>query len=54
VLMMIARGLTTQEIGEQLGLSPNTIKSHSRALFTKLGAHNRVQALAVAQERGLI
>jgi len=54
VLLMIARGLTTQEIGEQLGLSPNTVKSHSRALFTKLGAHNRVQALAVAQERGLI
>jgi DNA-binding NarL/FixJ family response regulator len=54
VLLMIARGLTTQEIGEQLGLSPNTVKSHSRALFGKLGAHNRVQALAVAQERGLI
>ena len=54
VLVLIARGLTTHEIADQLGLSPNTVKSHSRALFTKLEAHNRVQALAVAQERGLI
>lgn len=54
VLLLIARGLTTQEIGDQLGLSPNTVKSHSRSLFTKLEAHNRVQALAVAKERGLL
>lgn len=54
VLLLIARGLTTQEIADQIGLSPNTVKSHSRSLFTKLGAHNRVQALAVAQERGLV
>lgn len=54
VLLMIARGLTTQEIADEIGLSPNTIKSHSRALFSKLAAHNRVQALAVATERGLI
>ena len=54
VLLLIARGMTTQEIGEALGLSPNTVKSHSRALFTKLEAHNRVQALAIAKERGLL
>jgi DNA-binding NarL/FixJ family response regulator len=54
VLLLIARGLTTQEIADQVGLSPNTVKSHSRSLFTKLEAHNRVQALAVAKERGLV
>ena len=54
VLLLIARGLTTQEIGDNLGLSPNTVKSHSRSLFTKLEAHNRVQALAIAKERGLL
>jgi DNA-binding NarL/FixJ family response regulator len=53
-VLLIARGLTTQEIGEALGLSPNTVKSHSRSLFTKLEAHNRVQALAIAKERGLL
>ena len=54
MLLLIARGLTTQEIGDSLGLSPNTVKSHSRSLFTKLEAHNRVQALAIAKERGLL
>ena len=54
VLMLIARGLTTQEIGDQLRVSANTVKSHTRTLFGKLGVHNRVQALAAAQERGVI
>lgn len=54
VLLLIARGLTTQEIADEIGLSPNTVKSHSRSLFTKLAVHNRVQALAVAKERGLV
>jgi DNA-binding NarL/FixJ family response regulator len=54
VLRLVARGLSTREIAERIGLSPNTVKSHARSLFTKLGAHNRVQALAVATERGLL
>lgn len=54
VLELLARGLTTLEIGEHMGLSPNTVKSHVRALFTKFEAHNRVQALAIGRERGLI
>ena len=54
VLLLIARGMTTQEIGKALGLSPKTVKSNSGALFTKLEAHNRVQALAIAKERGLL
>jgi two-component system nitrate/nitrite response regulator NarL len=54
VLERIARGLTTQEISALLDVSPNTVKSHTRALFTKLQARNRVQALASARERGLL
>lgn len=54
VLVLIARGLTTQEIAEEAGLSPNTVKSHTRTLFSKLDVHNRVQALAVAKERALL
>jgi len=54
VLEMLARGLSTQEIGEHLRLSPNTVKSHTRSLFTKFDVHNRVQALVIGRERGLI
>ena len=42
------------QIGDQMALSANTVKSHTRSLFTKLAAHNRVQALSAARERGLI
>lgn len=54
VLMELGRGASTAEIAEALGVSVNTVKTHLRGLFRKLGAHNRVQALATARERGLI
>lgn len=54
VLLELARGLTTHEIASVLDLSPNTIKSHLRRVFRKMDAHNRVQALAAARERGLV
>lgn len=54
VLTELARGLTTLEIATSLSVSPNTVKTHIRGLFRKLDAHNRVQALGSARERGLI
>jgi len=54
VLRLIARGLTTAQMADRLGRSPNTVKTHARSLFGKLAAHNRVQALAAARERGLV
>lgn len=54
VLVELARGLSTAEIATALGLSANTVKTHLRGLFRKLGAHNRVQALSAARERGLL
>lgn len=54
VLGLLARGLTSPEIAGHLGVSQNTVKSHTRSMFTKFDVHNRVQALAVAREHGLI
>jgi two-component system, NarL family, nitrate/nitrite response regulator NarL len=54
VLRELARGLTTTEIAALLDVSPNTVKTHLRQLFRKLAAHNRVQALSAARDRGLI
>jgi ATP/maltotriose-dependent transcriptional regulator MalT len=54
VLRLLASDLTQREIGLQLYLSLNTIKSHTRSIFRKLGASSRDQAVARARELELI
>jgi LuxR family maltose regulon positive regulatory protein len=54
VLRLLATTLTQREIGDELYLSLNTVKSHSRSIFRKLGASGREQAVDRARERGLI
>jgi LuxR family maltose regulon positive regulatory protein len=54
VLRLLASDLTQREIGAELYLSLNTIKSHARSIFRKLGASSREQAVARAHELKLI
>ena len=54
VLQLLASDLSTREIGERLFLSPNTIRSHTRALYHKLGVHSRTDAIARATALGLL
>ena len=54
VLRYLPTMLTAAEIGEQLGVSVNTIKAHMRAIYRKLGTPRRRQAVARAREHGLI
>jgi LuxR family maltose regulon positive regulatory protein len=54
VLRLLATSLTQREIGGQLYLSLNTVKSHTRSIFRKLGVSGREQAVARARELGLI
>ena len=54
VLQLMVTDLSTREIGERLFLSPNTIRSHRRALYLKLGVHSRAEAIARATELGLL
>lgn len=54
VLRLLASDLTQREIGAELFLSLNTIKSHTRSIFRKLGASSREQCVARARERKLI
>jgi two-component system response regulator DesR len=54
VLDLIAAGSTNREIAEQLYLSPHTIKEHTSALYRKLGARNRAEAVQLAQRIGLL
>ena len=50
VLRLLATDLTQREIGSQLYLSFNTVKSHTRSIFRKLGVSGREQAVARARE----
>ncbi|HUA50032.1 MAG TPA: LuxR C-terminal-related transcriptional regulator [Solirubrobacteraceae bacterium] len=54
VLRLLASDLTQREIGAELYLSLNTIKSHTRSIFRKLGASTREQAVARARELELM
>ena len=48
VLRLIAQGLSVREIGARLFVSENTVRSHRRALYQKLGVHSREEAIARA------
>ena len=54
VLRLLHTDLSAREIGEQLFLSPNTIRSHKRMLYHKLGVHSREDAIARAATLGLL
>jgi DNA-binding NarL/FixJ family response regulator len=54
VLVLIAGGRSNQEIGADLGISPDTVKSHVKHVFTKLAVRDRSQAVIAAYESGLV
>jgi ATP/maltotriose-dependent transcriptional regulator MalT len=54
VLRMLHSELSLREIGGELFLSLNTIKTHTRNIYLKLGASGREQAVARGRELGLL
>jgi DNA-binding NarL/FixJ family response regulator len=48
LLALLPTGMTNRELGAQLYISENTIKTQLRSLFSKLDIHNRAQAVALA------
>jgi DNA-binding NarL/FixJ family response regulator len=52
VVALITQGLSNQEIVERLHLSANTLKSHIRQAYRKIGASSRAQAVAWAMQNG--
>jgi LuxR family transcriptional regulator, maltose regulon positive regulatory protein len=54
VLRLLATDLSVRQIAAELFLSPNTVRSHTRAIYRKLGVNSRAQAVATADVRGLL
>ena len=54
ILALVARGLSNREIGAQLFVSENTVKTHCARAFDKLGAARRTQAVRRGKELGLL
>jgi DNA-binding NarL/FixJ family response regulator len=54
VLALVGQGLTNEEIGRALFLSPLTAKTHVSRIMSKLAARDRVQLVVIAYETGLV
>jgi LuxR family transcriptional regulator, maltose regulon positive regulatory protein len=54
VLGLLTSGLSAREIGGELGVSRNTIKTHTKSLYRKLGATGRREAVARGRQLGLL
>lgn len=54
VVLWLATGRSTREIGAAIGISPKTIEAHKDRNAKKLGTHTAVQALAMLVHRGVI
>lgn len=54
VIKLIAQGSLNKEIADRLEITEGTVKSHTSALFIKLGVNNRTEAVREAVRRGLV
>ena len=54
VLRLMARGLSNQQIGKRLVISPRTAEHHVQDIYTKIGASTRAAAALFAMEHGLL
>jgi len=54
VLRLLAAGVATDDIAQQLSLARNTVRNHVQNIETKLGVHSRIEAVVLALKAGLV
>ena len=54
VLRLVSRGRTNKEMASAMFISEDTVKTHMKSLFQKLGVHDRAEAVSVSLQRGII
>jgi LuxR family maltose regulon positive regulatory protein len=54
VLRQLRGTLSLREIGQQLHVSPNTVKTHTKAIYRKLGVSTRLDAIAKGHDAGIL
>ena len=54
ILRLLSRGRDTQSIADELTISGNTVRTHLQNIFGKLGAHSKLEAVSMANRRGLL
>jgi len=54
VMRLLAKGMANKEIGRDLHISEDTVKTHVSRILAKLGAHSRTQAVLQAMRMGLV
>jgi len=54
ILALFARGQSAKRIAIALGLSPRTVEAHSASIIRKLAAENRMHAVAMAIDAGVV
>jgi PAS domain S-box-containing protein len=54
VLHLLARGCSTHQIAGELGVAPDTVRNHVKALLGRLGVHSRLEAVVEAHRRRLV
>src|SRR3954454_4829647 len=54
VLQLLARGCSTEQMADELGVAVETVRNHIRAILRRLGVHSRLEAVIEAHDRNLV
>ena len=54
IIQLAAKGFSSPEVAEMLGISVNSVKTHFRHIFEKMDVSDRTEAVTLAISRGII